>query len=142
MRPRHPLFLMLGTCLAGGMLGALAGSVALWAAGAYGLADWAGVALHPKLAWPWLRPRLLWGGLWGIGFVPVAWAGSRRLLTWGILYGLLPSAVQLFYVFPELLGKGTLGAALGSLTPAFVIGANAVYGWVLALWVRMSVTYR
>jgi hypothetical protein len=138
LRPKRPFLLLLGACITGGILGALANSVALWAWGRWGLAQWAGVALRPELTWPWLRPRLLWGAIWGAGFTPVAHLSRRGLTAAGLLYSLLPSAVQLFYVFPSLQGKGLMGLSLGTLTPAFVLAANAVFGIVLALWVALA----
>jgi hypothetical protein len=142
MRARNPFFLLLGVCVTGGILGALTSSVALWFADIYGLTDLAGVALHSDLTWAWLRPRLLWGAIWGAGFVFFAWAGPGKLYILALLYSLIPSAVQLFYVFPVVLGRGTMGTSLGNFAPAFVIGANAVYALVIALWVRVSVATR
>lgn len=139
MRARHPFFLLLSTCVVGGMFGAIANSVALWAAGRYGLTEAMGVALSPELTWAWLKPRILWGGIWGAGFSPIAGAGFHRVVFWGLVYSLIPSAVQIFHVFPHLQGGGPMGMALGRLTPALVVGVNAVYGLVMALWVRVSV---
>lgn len=126
--------------MVGGMFGAFLNSVFLWAAGTWSLTDALGVSIHPQLTWAWLRPRLLWGGIWGAGFTPLA--GVRRVFLVAVLYSLAPSAVQLFYVFPNLQGQGVLGTALGSLTPVVVLAANAVYGLGLALWVRLSVASR
>lgn len=139
MRPKRPFLLLLGACVTGGILGALANSAALWAAGKYGVLSWAGVSsLRPDWTWPWLRPRLLWGAIWGAGFAPVAHFARRRVVTAGLLYSLVPSAVQLFYVFPTLQGKGLMGLNHGAMTPAVVLGANAVFGIAMALWVAVA----
>ena len=139
MRARSPFFLYLGACVVGGMIGAVANSAAVWAAGQYGLAAKANVAIHPDWTWEFLKPRILWGGIWGAGFTLFALPLRHRLGLAALIYSLLPSAFQLFYVFPVLQNKGQMGTALGQLTPAFVLVANAIYALVMALWVRISV---
>ncbi len=126
-------------CFTAGVIGALLGSLALWACGVWNLTEMAGVALAPELTAAWLYPRLVWGGLWGLVFwLAVASVRSRR--QWarkGLLVSLLPTAVQLFYIFPYQTEHGTMGMALGTLTPLFVLFFNAVWGFVTALSARL-----
>ena len=120
-------------CFTGGLFGALAGSVFFWMAGAYGWTAALSVALTPEWSAAWLCPRLIWGGLWGLLFLP-------RLLPdsffWrGLLISLVPTLAQLLIVFPNEPDKGLLGLGLGAMTPVVVLAVNAVWGFAATLWV-------
>lgn len=116
-----------------GCLGAVANSITVWLLGAYGITYKLGVQMAPTLTLPWLYPRLVWGGLWGILFA----LPMLRNSIWkrGLLISLGPTLFQLFVVFPYLTGRGVMGLELGSLTPAFVFFLNAVWGVVAAMWI-------
>jgi hypothetical protein len=116
-----------------GCVGALANSLVAWLLGAYGVTYSFGVQMAPKLTLPWLYPRIVWGGLWGILFA----LPMLRNSVWkrGIVVSLGPTLFQLFVVFPYLAGKGVMGLELGNWTPAFVVVLNAVWGVVGALWI-------
>lgn len=130
------LFAWGSICVTGGVLGALANSVFIWMAGAYGWSAALGVAIAPEWTRPWLYQRLVWGGIWGLAFLPRFWVNS---FFWrGLLVSLAPTLVQLLVVFPNQLGKGYFGLDLGNLTPVLVVAANAVWGWAAALWVLMA----
>ena len=121
---------------AAGCAGGLLNSLAVWAAGKYGLTAAAGVKIAPALALPWLYRRIVWGGIWGfLFFLPAA---RRNTLARGALLSLGPSAVQLFYLFPYVLGKGFMGLKLGSATPVLVLIFNLVWGISAAYWIRFS----
>ena len=117
-----------------GALGGLINSVALWVFGSLGLTASLGVRLAPSFTVPWLYPRIVWGGIWGAAFlVPVSKGFPLRR---GFLLSLAPTAFQLFYVFPRMAHKGMFGFDLGTMTPAFVIVFNAVWGITAAYWLR------
>jgi len=118
---------------AGGVLGAGVNSLALWALGAYGITARLGIALKPALTAPWLYPRLVWGGLWGLLLVLPLLRGRVGLR--GVLFSLAPSAYALLVLLPAA-GKGTLGLDLGTLTPVLVVLLNALWGVTGALWYR------
>ena len=120
---------------AAGAFGALVNSVAVWAAGAYGLTARLGVAVAPALTASWLYPRLVWGGLWGFLFL-LPLRGSWWLR--GLVVSLAPSAFQLLWVFPQMTAHGLFGLRLGALTPAVVLAANAVWGLAAAWLLRMT----
>ena len=120
---------------AAGAFGALVNSVAVWAAGAYGLTARLGVAVAPALTASWLYPRLVWGGLWGFLFL-LPLRGSWLLR--GLVVSLAPSAFQLLWVFPQMTAHGLFGLRLGALTPAVVLAANAVWGLAAAWLLRMT----
>jgi hypothetical protein len=126
----------LSLVFAAGAVGALANSVALWAAGTSGLCDALGVRIAPALAAPWLYPRIVWGGLWGLLFLlPLA---SQRWVAQGLALSLFPSLFQLFVIFPYRTSAGMLGTGLGTLTPALVLAANAVWGLAASAWLRVT----
>ncbi len=121
---------------AAGVLGALLNSLAVWAAGEFGITATAGVKIAPKLSAAWLYPRLVWGGIWGILFLLPMMQSS----IWyrGLIYSIGPTLVQLFVVFPMKAQKGAMGLELGALTPLFVVVFNAIWGWTAAIWLRWT----
>ncbi|MHC1790371.1 hypothetical protein [Solidesulfovibrio sp.] len=130
------LFAWASICVTAGVFGALANSVFLWMAGANGWTAALGVALAPEWTRPWLYQRLIWGGIWGLAFMPRLMPNS---FFWrGVLVSLGPTVVQLFIVFPSQLEKGYFGLELGNLTPVVVLLVNAVWGWGAALWLLMA----
>jgi hypothetical protein len=114
----------------GGAVGAVVSSLAVWVAAQAGLLASLGVDLHPPLSWAWLSPRILWGGLWGLGYPFVVRRGLSPVRA-GLVLSLAPSVAQLFYVFPQQ-GAKLLGVAHGPLTPLVVLAVNGVWGWTLA----------
>ncbi|MCP5364653.1 MAG: hypothetical protein H6905_05415 [Hyphomicrobiales bacterium] len=120
----------LSLTFAAGSFGALANSLALWAAGVYGITAELNVAIAPDLTLQWLYPRIVWGGLWGFLFLLPLWSG--RWLRRGLFFSLGPTAVQLFVVFPQKTPHGLLGLGLGDWTPLVVFVANAVWGLAAA----------
>lgn len=121
---------------AAGCLGALANSIAVWLFGYLGITSLFGVSISPALSPGWLYPRLVWGGLWGLLFVlPIL---KSRILYKGAVLSLLPTAVQLFVVFPYKAHKGMAGLELGLLTPLFVLFFNWVWGAVTALTIKFQ----
>jgi hypothetical protein len=82
-----------------------------------------------------LYRMVVWGGIFGFLFLSPVMTGS--IVKRGLIFGLAPSIVQLFIVFPFKLHVGMLGMALGPLTPVFVLIFNSVWGLVTAfLFVR------
>ena len=117
-----------------GALGGLTNSAAIWLAGMTGLTTYLQVKMAPAWTLPWLYPRIVWGGIWGLIFLlPIA---KSRVFTRGVLMSLGPTLVQLFWVFPFKTHAGYLGFELGILTPLFVFVFNAIWGITAALWVR------
>ncbi|WP_305043239.1 hypothetical protein [Geoalkalibacter sp.] len=130
---------LLATCFCAGLLGALCNSLALAAAGSWGLMAAAGVNLAPALTLSWLYPRLVWGGLWGLLFFFAVGAPRyrRHWIRKGLWLSLLPSLYQLLYVFPHLEQKGLMGLELGQLTPLFVLLFNFLWGAVTGMLTRI-----
>ncbi len=117
---------------AAGCLGGLVNSLAVWLSGMHGLTAACGVKLAPALTLPWLYPRIVWGGIWGLLFLlPFV---KHNLLLRGLVISAGPTLVQLFYIFPYKAHKGMLGLELGTYTPLFVIAYNALWGITAAIW--------
>jgi hypothetical protein len=126
-------------CFCAGLLGALVSSLALWLAGAFGTTAWAGIDFAPVLTLDWLNPRLLSGGLWGLLLV-FLFATPRRRNGWirkGLWFSLLPSAVQLLYVFPYATEHGLFGMGLGTFTPLLILACNALWGASASVCTRL-----
>ncbi|WP_461520541.1 hypothetical protein [Porticoccus sp.] len=121
---------------AAGCVGALANSLTVWLFGDSGISATLGVAIAPGLSPQWLYPRLVWGGLWGLLFaLPML---QSRLFWKGTLLSLLPTAVQLFIIFPFKAHKGIAGLELGLLTPLLVLFFNWVWGIATALTIKLA----
>lgn len=129
------IFRQLSVCFTSGVVGGLGNAIFVWGSGAFGLSAMMGVAVAPAWTPSFLYQKLVWGGIWGLAFVLPILSGSVFLR--GVVYGLGPSAVQLLFVFPKMLGKGMYGLELGRLTPLYVILANTVWGIVAAWWMSI-----
>ena len=124
----------LSLVFAAGCLGGLLNSLAVWIFGEIGITPALGVKIAPPLSAPWLYPRLVWGGIWGLLFLlPLM---QKRFLYRGLIFSLGPTIVQLFIVFPMKASKGVMGFDLGLLTPLFVFVFNAIWGLTAAIWLR------
>jgi hypothetical protein len=123
-------------CFGAGCLGALANSLVVWLFGEWGIAQWMSVAITPALTPSWLYPRIVWGGIWGLVFVILTL--DKKWVQKGGLISLLPTAVQLFFVFPFQAQKGMAGLELGLLTPALVILYNWVWGVTAATAIKFA----
>jgi hypothetical protein len=125
----------LALAFSAGCLGGLMNSLFVWFFGETGITQALGVTLAPALTPKWLYPRVVWGGIWGFLFIfPIL---KRSHFMRGILLSLGPTLVQLFYVFPSTAGMGQAGLGLGTLTPAFVLFYNAVWGITASYWLRL-----
>ncbi|MEZ5529404.1 MAG: hypothetical protein R3E57_05675 [Porticoccaceae bacterium] len=121
---------------AAGCVGALANSLTVWLFGDLGISRSLGVSISPALSPAWLYPRIVWGGLWGLLFaLPFL---QSRLFWKGTLLSLLPTAVQLFIVFPFKAHKGIAGLELGLLTPLLVLFFNWIWGIATALAIKLA----
>ena len=117
-----------------GALGGLTNSAAIWLAGTTGLTAYLQVKIAPAWSLPWLYPRVVWGGIWGMLFLlPML---TTRVWSRGFIFSLGPTLVQLFVVFPMKANKGMMGVDLGLLTPLLVVIFNAIWGWTAAIWLR------
>lgn len=119
---------------AAGCVGGLASLVTLSGFRAYGIASVLGVSVPYPWAVSVFYPRIVWGGLWALLFLLRFFPGS--IFQRAVLLSLIPSAFELFVVFPFFTGSGLLGWELGMWTPLFVLVANAVWGLATAvhLW--------
>lgn len=123
-------------CYSAGCLGALANSLIMWFFGDQGVPQQFGVAIAPHLTAGWLYPRIVWGGIWGLLFLlPLL---KSRPLAQGTFLSLVPTAVQLFVVFPFKEYKGMAGIDLGLFTPLFVLFYNWVWGVVTAVAIKQA----
>ncbi len=119
---------------AAGAVGALASTLIAWTFGYFGLPTAMGVKLAPEFTASWFYLRLVWGGLWGLLFLlPIL---RRSIAIRGLLWGLVPSLVQLFVVLPSTSG-GVLGLDLGVMTPVMVVFCNSIWGIVSSCWFSM-----
>lgn len=123
-------------CFGAGCLGGLANSLAVWACGKYGITAGLGVGIAPALTPQWLYPRIVWGGIWGLLFVPPLL--NSRPIAKGLFLSIFPTLIQLLVVFPVQAKKGYLGLDLGALTPLFVVVFNAIWGVAASLAIRWS----
>ena len=123
----------ISAAFAGGALGGFIDSFNIWIMGKSGISDLIGLSMKPEFSAPWLYQRMVWGGIWMLLLLlPLL---RDRVLLRGCFFSLLPSAMMLFLVLPEM-GKGMLGLGFGIVTPLVVIGLNCIYGMAASLWYR------
>ena len=120
----------------GGAIGGLVDSVNIWVLSHIGITSMLGVSMKPEFTAPWLYQRMVWSGIWMLLLLlPVM---TNRTALRGCVFSLLPSAMMLFLVLPNM-GKGMLGLGFGTMTPVVVIGLNFIYGIVAAFWYKFTV---
>jgi hypothetical protein len=123
----------------GGAIGGLVDSINIWVLAHLGLTGLLGVTLKPEFTPPWLYQRMVWSGIWMLLLLLPIW--EKRIVLRGCVFSLLPSAMMLLMVFPDM-GKGMLGLGFGAMTPVVVIGLNFVYGIIAAFWYKFTVCTR
>lgn len=117
----------------GGAIGGFVDSFNIWFMGKVGISDLIGLSMKPEFSAPWLYQRMVWGGIWMLLLLLPLF--KKKVVLRGCVFSLLPSAMMLFMVLPEM-GKGMLGFGFGTVTPLVVIGLNCIYGIVAAVWYR------
>lgn len=133
-------FRRMSLAYAAGTVGGLFNGFSVWLLGYLGITAALGVKMAPALTAAMLYPRLVWGGLWGFLFLlPFL---RRSPLLRGIVYGILPSLVALFIVFPIKVPHGMLGLPLGTLTPLVVLLVNIIWGIVASYWFHLVEEHR
>jgi hypothetical protein len=121
---------------AAGCAGGLAYAVVVSFMGDLGITSALGVSYHHGLTSGWLYSRIVWGGIWGILFLlPLS---QSNLFLKGSILSLLPTAFQLFVVFPLFTNNGIAGLKLGILTPLVILFFNWVWGIATALTIQLS----
>ena len=127
---------LIAVCFMSGVIGGLAVALLAWASNEWGVTTLASVKLTARLDLGTLYSRAIWGGIWGLlYYFTVGHARSRRhWVRKGLWVCLIPSAVQLLYIYPYLTKYGPLGLSLGALTPVFIIGYNLVWGLVIGVF--------
>jgi len=131
----HSIVKYLSLVFAAGSLGALANTIALFAAGYFGLLDALAVSIDYSLPIEAVYGRIVWGGIWGLLFlVPFA---VKSYLVRGLVLSLGPTFFQLFYFFPRS-GAGIMGIYLGALAPVVVLFLNFIWGIAAGLWLYAS----
>lgn len=119
-----------------GAFGGVANGLALWSCSRLGLLHALGIHLAAPGSPAWLYPRIVWGGLYGLLFA-LSFPRSGWIRR-GLVFGLVPSLVQLFVVFPLKTDGGALGLGFGALTPLAVLCVNAVWGLATGWWLRLA----
>lgn len=130
---------LFATTFTAGLIGALVNSLAAYYAGVWELTGMLGVKIQPELSLAWLYPRLVWGGIWGLAYYfTIGRPRSRKhWVRKGLWVSLLPTAVQLFIIFPNTTPHGMMGFGLGQLTPLVVVILNLIWGFSTGLFTRI-----
>lgn len=130
---------LLAVCFVAGLLGALAASLFLWGCQQWGITAFLKVRLTQPLILKELYEPMFIGGLWGLlYFLSVGTPRQRRhWIRKGLWCSLVPAAVTLFYIYPQVDRLGLGGFKLGNLTPLLVIAANLVWGFFTGFFTRL-----
>ena len=89
-----------------------------------------GVRIAPRLEYTWLTPRIVWGGLWALGY-PLIPGRKMTPIRKAVIWSIVPAAATLLYVLPRA-GYGSMGRGLGDATPLVVVLGYALWGYLLA----------
>lgn len=120
---------------AAGALGGLSAGLTLWALGQLGITKLLLVSIAPRLTTSWVFGKVVWGGLWGLLLLlPIL---KSRVVWRGLVLSLVPTLVQLVYVFPKT-SAGMFGLGLGQLAPLVVLTAYAAGGIIAAWWQKQT----
>jgi hypothetical protein len=117
-----------------GIIGGLVNSIGIWGFGALGINQALGFNMVPELTAPWLMPRLISSGLWGLLFLLPFWPDA--LIRKGAVLSIGPLLLMLFMVFPKM-GAGLLGLQLGNTAPLFALFFSLVWGVTAALFLKV-----
>jgi hypothetical protein len=117
-----------------GIIGGVVNSIGIWGFGVLGINQAFGFDMVPTLSIPWLLPRLISSGLWGLLFLLPFW--RDHLVRKGIVLSIGPLLMMLFMVFPKM-GAGTMGLKLGTTAPAFALFFTLIWGISAALFLKM-----
>lgn len=98
-----------------------------------------GVNIAPGLSKGDLYQKVVWGGIFGFLFLIPLRKYIRQWWLRAIIFGIVPSLVQMFLVFPFSTPFGVGGTGLGALTPVFVLIFNTI-GWGIPAyaWFRLA----
>jgi hypothetical protein len=113
-----------------GIIGGVVNSIGIWGFGTLGINQALGFNMVPELSIPWLMPRLISSGLWGLLFLLPFWRDN--LIRKGIVLSVGPLLLMLFMVFPKM-GAGMMGLKLGNAAPVFALVFSLVWG-ITAGW--------
>ena len=126
---------LLATCFCGGLLAALVIGVLLALLGLRGITVPGNTGAVFKMEW--LCPRMIIGGLWGLLYFFTVRSARRRWARKGLLIALLPTAFQLFFLFPQRTPHGMLGLGLGYMTPLITLFFNLAWGFLMGFFSRL-----
>lgn len=130
---------LISVCFVAGMLGGLVQAVLAWQIGNSDFPQWAGVLLKEEPTLEWFQARMFWGGLWGLVYF-IFVAPTRARQHWvrkGLVVGLIPAAIKLFYTFPYQTPHGLAGQGLGTLTFAFILFYALAWGAATGFFCRL-----
>ena len=116
-----------------GMVGGIVNSIGIWAFGALGINQALGFNMVPTFSLPWVMPRIISSGLWGLLFLLPFW--RKDLIKKGMVLSIGPLLLMLFMVFPKM-GAGVLGLKLGNTAPLFALVFTLIWGISAALFLK------
>ena len=119
--------------LIAGVLGGFTNSLGIWLFGKIGLNQMLGFQMQPELTLPWIMPRLISSGLWGLLFLLPFW--QENLFKKGFILSFGPLAMMLFMVFPKM-DAGMFGLELGYSAPLFAFVFTQIWGFTAALFLK------
>jgi hypothetical protein len=130
---------LLSVCFVAGLLGALFSVLFYWGCSQWGVFSFLSVNMAQTLQQTTVHPKLLIGGLWGLGyFLTIGTPRQRR--RWvrkALWFSLIPTAFALFYYQPYVLNQGLAALNLGLFAPAIILIGNLVWGLVTGFFTRL-----
>jgi hypothetical protein len=130
---------LLSVCFLAGALGALVSVLFFWGCSQWGVFSFLGVKMSQTLHQTAVHPKLLVGGLWGLGyFLTVGTPRQRR--RWArkaLWFSLIPTAFTLLYYQPHVLNHGLAALNLGLFAPVMILIGNLIWGLFTGFFTRL-----
>ncbi|CAL5227307.1 g10244 [Coccomyxa viridis] len=130
---------ILSVAFAAGAVGGLINFLIAPLFGALHITTALGVDIAPGLNKGDLYQKLVWGGVFGFLFLIPLRKYVKQWWVRACIFGVVPSLVQMFLVFPLSTPFKVGGVGLGALTPVFVLLFNTI-GWGIPAyaWFRLA----
>lgn len=130
---------LFAVCFVAGLLAAVGSALFIWSCNEWGITNFLGIQISQSLKLKYLYPKMFIGGLWGLlyFFVVGIPRHRRRWVRKGLWFSLIPSAVALFYLYPNVYHKGLAALDLGMFAPLMIIVSNLIWGFLIGFFTRL-----
>ncbi|PLX99689.1 MAG: hypothetical protein C0622_10160 [Desulfuromonas sp.] len=130
---------LFAVCYVAGLLGGIVAGLFIWGCNTWGITALLNINYVQVLGLEAFYPRMLVGGLWGLGyFFTVGTPRQRRhWIRKALWYSVIPSAFALFYLHPYVYHQGLAALDMGMLAPLLIVVSNLIWGLFTGFFTRL-----